>query len=136
MNNIIVAAAVVDFDGRLLLGRRRGDGLYGVPGGKLEPGETLRRGCSRELLEETGLRAAPHDLVEVGYCEREDVQQIIFWFWVAKYLGHPRNMEPHKCDGWEFRPLPLDEDCIPGLRIFKWKLMYRLHQISNTGMVA
>lgn len=55
-------AAVVVHDGRLLLvrrGREPGRGLWSVPGGRLELGETLAEGCAREVLEETGVPIVP-----------------------------------------------------------------------------
>ncbi len=62
-----IAAAVVWRQGRLLIGRRPADGLLGglyeLPGGKREPGETLAQACAREVLEETGLRVEVLDRV-------------------------------------------------------------------------
>jgi len=55
---IAVAAFVFDGDGRVLLiqrGRPPGAGLWTVPGGRLEPGETIVAGIAREVVEETGL---------------------------------------------------------------------------------
>lgn len=53
-----MGAVVTDDDGRVLLvlrGREPSRGLWSVPGGKVEPGETLEEACAREVLEETGL---------------------------------------------------------------------------------
>ena len=55
--------AVVVHEGRLLVvqrGTEPGRGLWSVPGGRVEHGETVAAACSREVLEETGL------VVEVG----------------------------------------------------------------------
>ncbi|MCZ2859605.1 NUDIX domain-containing protein [Blastococcus sp. VKM Ac-2987] len=54
-----VGAIVLDGARRLLLVRRRNDpgrGLWSVPGGRVEPGETVAAAVEREVLEETGLR--------------------------------------------------------------------------------
>ena len=51
----IGAEAAVFRDGRLLLIKRHDDGLWAVPGGMVEVGETLTQAALRELLEETGL---------------------------------------------------------------------------------
>jgi ADP-ribose pyrophosphatase YjhB (NUDIX family) len=51
--------AVVVHEGRLLVVRRGHDpgrGLWSVPGGRVEAGESLEAACAREVLEETGLR--------------------------------------------------------------------------------
>lgn len=58
-NQPLIAAAVgvliQDETGRVLLQRRGDDGLWGEPGGALEPGEDFLTGARRELMEETGL---------------------------------------------------------------------------------
>lgn len=60
---VAVGGFVFDADGRVLLierGQPPSEGLWSIPGGKLEPGETLSHAVARELREETGL------VVEVG----------------------------------------------------------------------
>jgi len=59
---VAVGAFVLDGDRVLLIrrGRPPGEGLWSVPGGRLEPGETLAQAVAREVREETGL------VVEVG----------------------------------------------------------------------
>lgn len=56
---IVVAAALVDRDGRLLVQQRPDGGsmagLWEFPGGKLEPGETPEAALIRELAEELAI---------------------------------------------------------------------------------
>jgi 8-oxo-dGTP diphosphatase len=61
-----VGAIITDAAGRLLLirrGREPGKGLWSVPGGRVEPGETDEQAVIREVLEETGLSVRPGRLV-------------------------------------------------------------------------
>jgi 8-oxo-dGTP diphosphatase len=61
-----VGGLTYDPDGRLLLIRRGnepGRGLWSVPGGRLEPGETDAMALVREMAEETGLLVEPGALV-------------------------------------------------------------------------
>jgi len=57
----VLAASVAVFrDGRVLIARRARSplgGLYSLPGGVVEVGETLREAALRELAEEVGLAA-------------------------------------------------------------------------------
>jgi ADP-ribose pyrophosphatase YjhB (NUDIX family) len=58
-----VGAIVTDRQGRLLMikrGHDPGAGLWSIPGGRIEPGETDAEALVREMIEETGLT------VEVG----------------------------------------------------------------------
>ncbi len=60
-----VAGAVVD-GGKVLLIRRGREPMVGswtLPGGALETGETMLEGVTREVLEETGLRVRPLELL-------------------------------------------------------------------------
>ena len=54
-----VGAVIKDDTGLMLLilrGHERGEGLWSVPGGRIEHGETDQEATVREVLEETGLR--------------------------------------------------------------------------------
>lgn len=69
---LAVGAVVKDRAGRLLLIRRGhppGEGLWSLPGGRLEEGEALSEAVSREVREETGLAVRVSQLV--GWVERE-----------------------------------------------------------------
>ncbi|MGW6916732.1 NUDIX domain-containing protein [Kitasatospora sp. NPDC054939] len=55
-NNLVVAASAVVTDeaGRILLQRRTDNGLYALPGGAIDLGESLPDTAVREVREETG----------------------------------------------------------------------------------
>jgi ADP-ribose pyrophosphatase YjhB (NUDIX family) len=70
-----VGAIIKDQSGRLLLIRRRnepGAGLWSVPGGRIEPGETDEQAVVREVLEETSLAVACGPLL--GAVERSGLR--------------------------------------------------------------
>ena len=61
MNDIVVTAAVIDRDGRLLVTRRQKgvhlEGYWEFPGGKCDAGESLEACLARELREELDVEA-------------------------------------------------------------------------------
>lgn len=84
---VAVGGFVFDRAGRILLvqrGRPPGEGLWTVPGGRLEPGETLVQGVAREVREETGL------IVEVGVlaCVVEHISDG-YHYVILDYLARP-----------------------------------------------
>jgi 8-oxo-dGTP diphosphatase len=62
----LAVSAAIFRDGRVLIvrrGRPPAQGLYTLPGGGVELGETLEEAIIREVREETGLEIAPLELV-------------------------------------------------------------------------
>ena len=65
---IVGVGAVIVNDGKVVLVKRRFEPLAGqwsLPGGRLELGETLEAGLTREMLEETGLEIQVGPVVDV-----------------------------------------------------------------------
>ncbi|HEX3781517.1 MAG TPA: NUDIX domain-containing protein [Pseudonocardiaceae bacterium] len=73
-NSIVVAvtAFVLDDAGRVLMIRRTDSGLYAIPGGGQEIGETISQTVIREVIEETGIEVLPTELIGV-YTDTEHV---------------------------------------------------------------
>jgi ADP-ribose pyrophosphatase YjhB (NUDIX family) len=59
------SAAIFDEQGRILLTRRADNGQWCMPGGRMEPGESVAEACEREVFEETGLSVRVQRLVGV-----------------------------------------------------------------------
>ena len=76
---LVVAVALVDGEGRILLQRRRRGsehgGLWEFPGGKVEPGESPQGAAVREIEEELGLRLEAARLEPVSFASDIDVPE-------------------------------------------------------------
>ena len=75
METTRVGIAIVEQEGRFLVGVRRSDqvlaGKAEFPGGKCEPGETAQDCAARECLEETGVFVVAEQLLEHARHEYE-----------------------------------------------------------------
>lgn len=66
MRIIVTGGAIIrDKDNRILLQMRSDYGDWGLPGGGMEPGETIEETMKREVLEETGLEVCKNELYGV-----------------------------------------------------------------------
>ena len=108
--NIAVSAFVRDQKGRFLLMRRSGDsdycpGLWELPGGKVDPGETPEQALRREVQEETGLSIALEKFV--GQAEfTAKGKKCMMYFWTVEITGgRIRLSEENQDYDW----LPLSE---------------------------
>jgi len=59
------SATVLDEFGRMLLVRRADNGRWAVPGGYMEPGESVAEACAREVKEECGLEVDVQELIAI-----------------------------------------------------------------------
>ena len=99
---IIGVGAIVQKDGKVLLVKRGAEpsfGLWAIPGGTLQLGESLRECAERELLEETGITAKAEECVYVfDYVERDAQGNIKYHFVVVDFAAAYISGEPHGAD--------------------------------------
>ena len=95
----VVAAALVDADGRVLLQQRPAGkslaGLWEFPGGKVETGETPEAALIRELEEELGI-AVPHACLSpatFASAPLGDRHLLLLLYVARKWVGVPRALE-------------------------------------------
>lgn len=99
-----VSVILIRNNNEILIGKRKGShgaGMFSVPGGHLEYGETFEECCSRELEEEIGVKL--NDFDKIGFSEDffEEKQYTTLYF--KKYIDSNIeiiNLEPEKCEEW------------------------------------
>jgi mutator protein MutT len=116
---LIVAAAVIEREGRFLLGKRpshkRHGGFWEFPGGKLQGGELLADALCRELREELDLA-----VVRIGPVLAEVTDPgspFVITFVEVEALGTPHARE-HSALAWMDREALRDADLAPADRAF------------------
>lgn len=120
MAQIAGAGAVVFDEGRILLvqrGREPALGLWSIPGGHVEPGESAEQAAVRETFEETGLRV--RSIRELGTVIRakSDVDEFVIHDFLCELVepGEPRAAD----DAVAARFVPVadlaDLELVPGL---------------------
>lgn len=100
-----IAIAVVEHAGRVLIGRRQADtalgGMWELPGGKVEPGESPEQAAARECREETGLEVSVgQPYFEVVHAYEHD--RVRLWFFACTPL------DPAAAVKRPFRWVPVD----------------------------
>lgn len=131
-------ALVYDADGSLLLMRRRDDGLWGIPGGQLDPLEPPARGVVREVLEETGLVVRPVALLGVfggvdafhmRYPNGDELDPIVSLFRCEIVSGELRPLDSEALELRFFPPDALPSTLTPITR-------YLLEQVAQARSFA
>jgi 8-oxo-dGTP diphosphatase len=103
----VVACALIDPDGRVLLAQRPANkamgGLREFPGGKMEPGEAPESALIRELREELGIAVKEACLAP-------------FTFASHAYTDFHLLMPLYLCRRWEGTPRPLEHQALKWVR--------------------
>ena len=103
-----IGVVIVNAEGKVLIGRRTGSHAryYSIPGGHLELGETFEAAAAKEVKEETGLEI----INPIVFCvtnnlrtyREEGKHYVSICLLVTKFNGVPANLEPEKCEGWNW----------------------------------
>ncbi len=95
----VVAAALIDGDGRVLLQRRppgkQMADLWEFPGGKIEPGEGPEAALARELMEELGIGVDQGAMIPVTFASAplERRHLLLLLYSVRAWRGEPQALE-------------------------------------------
>jgi 8-oxo-dGTP diphosphatase len=94
---IEVVAAIIEREGRILIGRRRADQSHALqwefPGGKVEQGETPDQALERELEEELAIRSARgREILRYDYAYPGKNPITLIFFQVTLFEGEVRNL--------------------------------------------
>lgn len=100
---MLVVAALCRHEGRVLVLRRKAGlshaGLWELPGGKVEVGESLREALVREIREELGVDCETDNLVGIGHSNNPD-QPITLVALEAILLREPKQSTDHDEMKW------------------------------------
>ena len=93
-----VVAAIIQRDGRILIGQRKDLGHHPLkwefPGGKVEPGETPDAALIRELQEELGIHARiDRELMRYEYQYPGRSRILLIFYRVLDFDGEPRSLD-------------------------------------------
>ena len=124
---LVVAVALVDPDGRILLARRPEGkamaGLWEFPGGKVESGESPEAALIRELHEELGIETWKSCLAPLTFASHayDDFHLLMPLYVCRKWEGQPLSRE-NQALKWvrpnrlrDYPMPPADEPLIPAL---------------------
>ena len=127
---LVVAAALVDSDGRVLIAQRPEGkqlaGLWEFPGGKVEPGETPEIALIRELEEELGIVVKQACLAPFVFASHtyETFHLLMPLYLIRRWEGEPEAKE-HKAIKWvrpndmsQYPMPPADDPLVAWLRDF------------------
>jgi 8-oxo-dGTP diphosphatase len=94
---IKVVAAVIERNGRILVGQRRRSDSHGLkwefPGGKVERGEKPSAALARELEEELGIQArVGSEIIRYFHEYPKRATILLMFFRVSEFIGEPQSL--------------------------------------------
>lgn len=105
-------SAIIVSEERILLVRRGCEpnkGLWSLPGGSIEPGETMREALAREVMEETSLTVEVGEVAAVHEVISRENEELRYHYVIVNLFARVTAGEPSAgSDAAEVRWVPLD----------------------------
>lgn len=131
MNTVRVGVGVLIFNtkNQILLGKRKnahGEGHWAPPGGHLEVGESFAACAQREALEEANITLTNTTFLICTNDIFSPEKHYITVFMTSLTHDTPQNMEPHKCEGWQWFYI----DALPDALFLSLSNLLKSHGVS------
>jgi 8-oxo-dGTP diphosphatase len=136
-------------ENKILLGQRNvdpekadsalnGAGTWTMPGGKLEFGETLEEGATREVKEETGIELKKVEVMCVNNEIMDQAHFVTIGLYCDEFTGEAMVMEPDEITRWQWFgldeiPSPIYFPSLEVLENYRQKKFYiEEHNLTNS----
>ncbi|MEB3845207.1 MAG: NUDIX hydrolase [Desulfurococcales archaeon] len=125
-------SAYLEYDGKILLVKRGHPpckGCWALPGGHVEPGESLLEAAARELLEETGVAGEPQGVVIIEEYIEYSGNTIRYHYIIPVIRFAPRG-EPSPRPGGD----AVDATLVPPGKALEWRLTRTTRHVLETAL--
>jgi 8-oxo-dGTP pyrophosphatase MutT (NUDIX family) len=120
---LCVGLILINAENKVLLEKRSDNGMWGLIGGGVEPGETIQQTAFRESYEETGLKINALNLIGiysdisqgriVTYPDNGDVVHLIDIIFSAVVIAGNLRISKESVDLKYFSPFSIPDDLVP-----------------------
>ncbi len=117
MDHKLTVSAIISRDHFYLGLKTKKDAKWGIPGGKVEPGENLEKALQREMREEIGTDVIIKYIVGIYYFKSDRGNAIMNFVYTATPQKEPHIVRPDEIELLEWLTFP------------QWKQYERAHQV-------
>jgi ADP-ribose pyrophosphatase YjhB (NUDIX family) len=130
---VTVRALILDQNELLMVKHQPHHKYHALPGGRLEPGETLEDGLTRELIEETTIKPELGKLLFINQWVNATHHRVEFFFWV-KNAHRFRQADPASAShGYEIASFTFGDAADPKFNLLPKFLQQRFPHLLELG---
>jgi ADP-ribose pyrophosphatase YjhB (NUDIX family) len=130
---VTVRAIIVDQTQLFIVKHNPKHSHRALPGGRLEPGETLEDGLTRELIEETSIHPEIGPLLFINQWVSPSIHRIEFFFWIHNAKDYHQANPSEASHGFEISEFGFRQADDPSLNLLPSFLGQRFPEILKLG---